>query len=500
METVEIKLNPNSVDDYRMFIEAKKLPRCDVRGRTLIVPAEYAGRLGLKAQKPRHALKYKPEPWLFDYQRDITALAIRRQKFAVFANCGLGKTAIVLEFARHAHASTHGKILIVSPLMVVRQTIAECQRFYGDAMHVERIEAARLQSWLDSDGDAIGITNYDAIRDGLTPGRLSGLILDESSILKSAYGTWGTRLIDLGRGLTWKLCCTGTPAPNDRIEYANHAVFLDSVPTANAFLARFFVNRGQTDNRWELKPHALRPFYRALSDWCIFLNDPSVYGWKDNCGTIPPINVHIEHVDATPEQEAILRRLAGGLFATKTGGFTDRSKWSQLAKGWASSDDGRIVDVATNKYDAIRRLTDSWPDESALIWCWFNREQGRLQAEFPGAASIAGETKQHDRERLLDEFIDRKRRLLISKPDVLGLGLNLQVATRQVFSSLIDSYESYFQCIKRSNRIGSTMELNVHIPLLDIERPMVDNVLRKAARVDADTKEQEEIFREHWHG
>lgn len=135
--------------------------------------------------------------------------------------------------------------LIVSPLMVVDQTIAEFRRFYGDSLPISRVKAADLPAWTQSAHDAIGITNYDALSDRVPQGRLGALILDESSMLKSHYGRWGAECIRLGRGLGWKLALTGTPAPNDRIEYANHAVFLDAFPTVNSFLARFFVNRGR---------------------------------------------------------------------------------------------------------------------------------------------------------------------------------------------------------------------------------------------------------------
>jgi len=166
--------------------------------------------------------------------------------------------------------------------MVIRQTMREAERFYPAGYPIEHIPAAKLQNWLDTPGETIGITGYHGIRDDIHRGHLGGLALDESSMLKSHYGKWGVKLIELGRGLEWKLCCTGTPAPNDRIEYGNHAVFMDAFPNVNAFLAKFFVNRGQTGERWELKPHALRPFYSALSNCCIFLTNPATYGWKDN--------------------------------------------------------------------------------------------------------------------------------------------------------------------------------------------------------------------------
>jgi hypothetical protein len=305
-------------------------------------------------------------------------------------------------------------------------------------------------------------------------------------MLKSHYGAWGTRLIDLGRGVEWKMCCTGTPAPNDRIEFANHAVFLDRARTVNEFLASYFINRGQTNNRWELKPHALAPFYRSLADWSIFLTNPATYGWKDNVGVTPPIHIHIDDIDLTPEQRLAAQQLTGDLLTCNVGGIGQRGKLSQIAKGKNG--------MPTNKPAAIRAMVDSWPDESTIIWCHYNDEQDSMERTFPEAVSVSGATKETDREQAIDAFIAGDVRVLITKPKILGFGLNLQIATRQLFSGIKDSYEEFYQAVKRSNRIGSTKPLNVHIPVTELERPFVDNVLDKAQRVEADTEEQERLF------
>jgi hypothetical protein len=375
--------------------------------------------------------------------------------------------------------------------MVVRQIIAEYAKFYGDGLPVEQVRASELEAWLSS-GGRVGITNFEALQDNLPTGRLGALIIDESSMLKSHYGQWGRILLDMGRGLTWKLCGTGTPAPNDRIEYANHAVFMDAFPNVNAFLARYFVNKGQTSERWVLKPHAIEPFYRGLSHWCVFLSNPATYGWRDHATDIPPIHIHIEDVPLTVEQKDAIRAVTGTLMVSSLGGIGTRSKIGQIAKG---SIGGKAMD--TNKPAYIRSRVESWPDESTLIWCLYNAEQDRIAAEFPGAANITGDTPQEDRERMIDDFKAGRTRVLISKPKILGYGLNLQICTRQVFSGLQDSYESFYQAVKRSNRVGSTRPLNVHIPITEAERPMVETVLAKAHRVQADTEEQERLFKAH---
>jgi hypothetical protein len=475
----------NTIDSYRTFLRIKELPRYEIHGRIAFVPDEYAATLGLSLQAERPA-EYVPRAGLFDYQEAIVRLAIAKRKFAIFADCGLGKTLMELEFARYVLAAQRRNVLMVAPLMVVPQTIEECRKFYGDTLPIEQIAAKDLAKWLRSDAKGrLGITNYDALRDDTPAGHLGGLILDESSMLKSHYGKWGQVCLRMGAGIDYKLACTGTPAPNDRIEYANHAVFLDAFPNVNAFLARFFVNRGQTNERWELKPHALRPFYRALSHWSIFLTDPSTYGWKDNVHSIPPIHVHIDEVRLSQAQERAVQQETGQLFVTNLGGITTRSRLSRLAKCESSPKPKFIADMVR-----------SWPNESTLIWCRYNDEQRAIEQVLPEAASIDGDTPQDERQRIVDDFKAGRVRVLVSKPKILGFGLNLQICTRQVFSGLQDSYEEYYQAVKRSNRIGSTKPLNVHIPVSEVERPMVENVLRKAHRVEADTCEQEAMFRD----
>jgi hypothetical protein len=304
-------------------------------------------------------------------------------------------------------------------------------------------------------------------------------------MLKSHYGAWGTRLIELGRGLEWKLCATGTPAPNDRIEFANHAVFLDRAKTVNEFLASYFINRGQTQNRWELKAHALKPFYRSLADWSIFLTNPATYGWKDNVGVTPPIHIHIDHIDLTDAQRKAAQKQTGALITNQVGGLGDRGKLSRIAKGGDSL-----------KPEFIRNMVASWPDESTIIWCHYNDEQESMERMFPDAVSISGDTPEDKRQKGIDAFKRGDVKVLISKPKILGFGLNLQICTRQVFSGLKDSYEEFYQAVKRSNRIGSTLPLNVHIPVTELEVPFVDNVLRKAGRVQSDTEQQEQLFKE----
>jgi len=479
---VKLLLDLNSVDGYRTFLKVKALPIHSFTGREAWFPDEYAERLGLSAGAS-NGMAYTANPKLFDYQKAIAKIAISKRKYAVFMEPGRGKTLIDFEYAHHAMNETGGRVLIVCPPMVIQQMIDEHAKFYPSMDGPERVRAAGLQEWLDGRGPAFGITNYEAIREGLTAGNLSALILSESSMLKSHYGKWGTRLIELGRGLHWKLCETGTPAPNDRIEYANHAVFLDQFPTVNSFLAKFFVNRGETANRWELKPHALRPFYRALSHWCIFMSNPATYGWKDNTAPLPPIRTHIIDVPLSDRQRDEAMKLTGNLWGAP-GGIGQRQKVARIAKGSLGS-----------RPEFVASLVEQ--DKSpCLIWCKYNQEQDDLERRIKNVASISGATPEDDRIDMIREYQSGKRTRLMSKPKILGFGLNLQVTRRMVFSTLQDSYEDYFQCVKRANRTGSSQPLDVYAPVTELERPMMENVLVKAARVEADTQEQEQLFKE----
>lgn len=492
---IAIDFNTSSMSDYRKFLRMKRLPQYDVRGSRAFIPEEYAAMLG-ETVAERSELPYQPSEFLMDYQRDIAKYAVRKRKYAVFMEPGRGKTLIDFEFAHHAMADTGKSGLIVCPLMLLDQMMDEHQKFYGERFRIEQVKARNLEQWTKCDRaePCIGITNYDAINERIQQGNIGWMILVESSMLKSAYGKWGNELIRIGAGLKWKLCETGTPAPNDRIEYANHAVFLDQFRSPNEFYAKYFVNRGQTDNRWEIKPHALRPFYRDMSHWCIFVSDPSIYGWKDGAGSIPPMHVHIEHIELSDDQRKAVQKVTGGLFATSAGGITQRARMSRIGKG---QHEGQAIEAAKPQWIIDRCREWTAEGRSTIVWCKYNPEQDALESMLgDDAVSIQGTTGYDDRRQMIADFKSGRKRVLISKPKILGFGLNLQVATRQVFSTLQDSYEEYYQAIKRSNRIGSTEELHVYLPVTEIEAPMIETVLRKADRVQQDTDEQERLFKE----
>jgi len=443
---MNVHFDTRDIDSYRLFCKIKRLPTYQLTGHVATFPDEYAAKLGLQGIT-NEEIGYEPHPDVFDYQRDIVRICLRKRKFAIFADCGLGKTIMFLEWIKALGTVLNGKsALIISPLMVIPQTIAESRKWFYEDLPIQQVRAAELVRWLKSPTSQIGITNYDALtQDGLTNRNLGALVLDESSMLKSHYGKWASQCLALGQGLEWKLACTGTPAPNDRIEYANHAVYCDAFSSINGFLATFFVNRGQTQERWVLKDHALESFYRALSHWCIFLTRPEIYGWKDNTQPLPPIVIHEHDIALTKEQQSIFTSETGELFANRMGGIRTRGKLGQLAKGHHNG-----KEVSTNKPAAIRRLIQQWPDESTIVWCIYNREQDQLAKEIPEAASISGATPIGQRLELIEEFKAGIRRILITKPKILGFGLNLQIATRQVFAGLQDCYDDMTEVLTRN--------------------------------------------------
>lgn len=484
-------LDLNSIADYELFLKIKALPRSTFVGREAHFADEYASLLGIDLPPALNTKRYRPRKGLFDYQAAIAKIACRKERFAVFAQPGLGKTRIASEFCRYALSvlPKNKCALWVTPPMIINETCEELENFYEGKFTPTKVPAKDLKHWLKY-GDRFGICSYNAIVENLPYERIECMHLDESSLLKSAYGAWGQRLIYMGKGKRFKLCSTGTPAPNDRIEYANHAVFLDQFPNVDSFLAKYFINRGEKSNRWEMKPYAIKPLYQDLSHWSIFLSDPSVYGWKDNVNTLPKINVYMEIIDATEDQRYAAMEATGSLYG-EAGGMVSRSKLSQIAKGHLGK-----KKFETKKPECIRDLVESFVGKSTIVWCEYNAEQDHLAKLLPQAANIDGRTKDDERARLIHDFKTGKITQLISKGDILGWGMNLQICTKMVFSTLSDSYEKYWQCVKRANRIGSTEDLDVYAPILEIEYPMFANIFRKAVMIESDNLEQERLFKE----
>lgn len=437
----------------------------------------------------------KIAPHLFDYQRWVIERALERERFAAFLTTGLGKTAIQLEWARLVTKRHSGRTLIVAPLNIIAQTIEEAERFYTrrSMSLVDLRSAADLARWLH-DGRGIGITNYEKIDRADSPIGVQAVVLDESSILKNCNGARRHALVHAFRGVRWKLACSATPAPNDRVEYAEHAYWLEVVRSTREFLAAYFVNR---DGTWQLKAHGVDAFYRHLASWSVFMVHPDAFRFTDATDRLPPLDVQFPEIDTTPEQVTEARVHETGdqpsLFGATPGGITSRTKMLQIANGFLYSDDG-VRRFPAHKPEWIAKTVNGLAQQ-CIVWVKFDEEGDELARLIPDAVHLSGRTPMTVRDETVEAFRHGNgSRVLILKPSMFGFGLNLQACNVQVFSSLDDSFERYFQCVRRSWRFGQTEPVTVLVPQTPFDKAMTQNVLNKQETYETDARRQEAVF------
>lgn len=459
---------------------------------------------------------------LFDYQAWITARALDRERFAVFADTGLGKTAMQLEWSRQVALRTGGRVVIMAPKSVCSQTVAEYHRFYGSGDEVpiylltKRVD---LDAWLDNGPDrSIGVTNYEkfdrsTVSDdndteraggGVTNLKyqagdvwpVTGVVLDESSMLK-AFGKRKFAVMRAFDGIRYKLACSATPAPNQRTEFGQHALFLGLVRSTTEYLTAYFVNR---DGDWEFKPHSFDAWVANLASWAVFVRNPADWGFDDHLADLPDMSEQFPRVALTDAQMTAARRYERGeqpsLFGATPGGITSRTKMMQIAHGFVL-DSGKVANrFDTNKPDTVRSIAcEDHGDEPVIIWVTFDEEGDQLERLIPGSVHLSGRTKQTDRDRIIEQFrADHPdaARVLILKPAMFGFGVNLQSCAVQIFSTITDSFERYYQCIRRSYRFGQTRPVRIYVPLTELDDAIATNTLNKQATYmdDAYTLEQ----------
>jgi DNA modification methylase len=383
--------------------------------------------------------KRKISPVLYDFQGDICRWALRRGKALVAIDCGLGKTLIQEEWARHVG----GTVLIVAPLSVNEQSVREGKKLNLDIINVR--DKSELKP-------GINITNYEMIRHFIGAD-LDGLILDESSILKSIDGATKKILIENFIHVPFRLCCTATPCPNDIAEIANHSEFL-GIMKRNEMLASFFVH---DDDGWRLRGHAAIPFYRWMASWCMAMKSPADLGYDGSRFSLPPLSIH-DCVVATRW------RKPGVLFAGQLKGISDR------------------VSVRRNSInDRIQKVIDlvNETDGQIIAWCGLNPEAAAIAKAIPDSENLQGSDLRERKIDVLSRFISGSLRVLITKSKIAGFGMNFQNASTMIFMGLGDSYESYYQCIRRCWRYGQKKPVNVYVVVTDHEEEIVDNVRRK---------------------
>ncbi len=432
-----------SMESYRNFINNKRV---------------VAGNSGI-------AIDVKDvHPHLFPFQRDIVKWACAKGKAAVFANTGLGKTFIQLEWARLIGQNA----LIIAPLSVARQTVREATKIGIEVRYV------RDQSQVTPD-HKMWITNYEMLSH-FDADQFGAVVLDESSILKAMDGTTRKTLTDMFANTPFRLACTATPAPNDRTEIGNHSEFLGIARTVD-MLAMFFVHankemvsdfNGTTLRRklgnengqeWRLKHHAEESFYRWMSSWAMSVRTPSDLGYADDGFKLPALHVNPIWIDYdyVPDDQLVFTSL-GGLSGHRA-----------VRK--------QTTDVRCNTAAAlVNDSADQW-----IVWVGLNSESNLMAELIPDSVEVVGSDSPEQKAAAIEAFQDGKYRVLVTKPSIAGFGMNFQNAHNQVFVGLSYSWEEWYQAIRRCYRFGQMHEVNVHVVLTRPEQEVYDTILMKEA-------------------
>lgn len=386
---------------------------------------------------------------LFPHQRDIVRWALRKGRAAVFADTGLGKSIIELEWSRHV--AKLGRVIILTPLMVARQFEREAAKFGLSAKYLRE----------DDGTTPIVVTNYEML-DRFEPARFVGAVIDESSCLKAFDGKMRTLIIDAFASTPYRLAATATPAPNDFTELGNHSQFL-GIKSRTEMLAEYFVHDGETTQEWRLKGHATTAFWRWVASWAAIIQRPSDFGHDDGGYALPPLNMH-ERVLPVDVEDGWK---AGTLFATDVRTLADQraNRRATMAKRVAAA-----AEVARSRKDPC------------IIWCELNAEQEAIaEALGDSCVSIEGSMSQDVKERLHERWLTGQVPTLISKSSIFGFGVNWQHCARMVFLGASHSFEQTYQAIRRCWRFGQTRPVDVYVMRAENEGAIVANYRRKEA-------------------
>jgi len=391
---------------------------------------------------------------LFPFQRDIVTMACRVGRFCIWADCGMGKTAMQLEWAQQVSRYTDGNVLVLAPLAVSHQTVREGQKF-GIPCHFASTQADVQPG--------ITVTNYEKLAH-FDPSAFAGVVLDESSILKAYTGKIRNQIIESFAQTPFRLACSATPAPNDHMELGNHAEFI-GVMTRTEMLAMFFVHDGGDTAKWRLKGHAQNKFWEWVCSWAVTIRKPSDLGYEDGRFILPELLIQDCTVE-TPRDAVADDAGQMALFAMEARTLSDQR---QVRKASLQMRVAAAAQLANSN-------TEQW-----LIWCDLNDESKALTAAIDGAVEVSGsDSDEHKRQSAID-FQDGNIRVLVSKPSIFGFGLNFQGCHNVAFVGLSHSYEAFYQAIRRCWRFGQQKPVNAHIIYDVAEGRVIDNIRRKEA-------------------
>jgi hypothetical protein len=392
---------------------------------------------------------------LFDWQRAVLRWACKKGRAALFEDCGLGKTIQQIAWAENVRVHTGGSVLILAPLAVADQTVREGGKIGIEVRHIREVS--------EIDGEPrIYVTNYDRLH-RFTERMWGGVVLDESSIIKSYNGSTRNLIIETFSRTDYRLACTATPSPNDHTELGNHAEFL-GVMTRTEMLASFFVHDGAETSVWRLKGHAQRDFWQWVAGWAIMMRTPADIGFRSDGYVLPELKI-IRHVIAsgieTPDT----------IFAMPAQTLSEQRAARRMTMQ-------KRVDMAA----ALASV-----DGPCLVWCEMNDEGDMLEESIEGSVQVAGANDEDEKSSRMMGFADGIHRCLVTKPKLAGFGMNWQHCNRMVFVGLSHSYEQFYQAVRRCWRFGQSRPVEAHIITTDIESEIMDNIDRKQAEADAMT-------------
>ena len=396
---------------------------------------------------------FKPDKlnkYLFPFQKAIVEWALQKGRAAIFSDCGTGKSLMELAWADAIVNKTNENVLIVTPLSVSYQEMRESQKF-----HVKHTEQSRDGSIKDK----ITITNYEMM-DKFNPEDFIGIVLDESSILKSFDGKTRNLVISKFVSVKYKLACTATPSPNDFMELGNHAEFL-GIMSYTEMLSKYFYHDGGETSKWCLKGHAENDFWKWICSWAVMIRKPSDIGFSDEEYNLPKLNTKQIIIPTTISLNSMSKN---NLFSFQASTLEDQR---QVKK--------ETLQLRINKCaELVNASKEQW-----IVWCGLNTEGDLLEKMIDGAIQVAGKDSIEDKEERLNGFIDSKYRVLITKKKIGAFGLNLQHCHNMVFVFTDHSYELTYQAIRREWRFGQESEVNVYFITADIEGPILKNLERK---------------------
>lgn len=410
---------------------------------------------------------YRPE-WLFDFQSSLVEWATRKGRAAIFSDCGTGKTPMQLVWTQNVVEHTNRPVLIVAPLAASSQTVKEAAKF--------GIPCQRSTNGKHDDTAQIVITNYERLH-LFDPADFSGMVCDESSILKNFDGATRAKITEFMRRLEYRLLCTATAAPNDFIELGTSSEALGEMGYTD-MLGTFFKNDESSikpmsySAKWRFKPHAEVHFWRWLCSWARALRKPSDIGFKDGNFILPPLKENVTIIETS-------RPLDGYLFI-----FPARTLEEQRSERRATLN-ARCEFVAHQARG----------NEPFIAWCHLNDEADLLERLIPGARQISGTMDDAKKQERFDAFLNGSLRVLVTKPRISAFGLNWQhCAHMSVFPS--HSYEQYYQAVRRCWRFGQTKPVIVDVVSTRGEADVLGNLQRKAAATDVMFSQMVEHMRE----